>query len=419
MLGLQFIRDNPDVVRQALARRDSNAPLDELLELDEKARKLRSAMESRRAEQKRLSQEKPTDEMRIQLTELKGQIQQEEAQVTTLDSEISELMLRIPNLPAETTPDGKSAEDNVVVRTEGKAPEFAFAPKTHDDLGEAMGLLDFDRGTKIAKARFAVLKGPLARMERALENYCLDMGEANGYLRIDPPFLVSRTSLFSSGHLPKFEEDLFKTDDDLFLNPTAEVALTNLYRDEILEAGQLPMKHVAYSPSWRREAGAAGKDTRGYIRLHQFDKVELYKYVRPETALDELETLLADAEKVVKSLGLHYRILALCAGDMGFSMEKTYDIEAWAPGLGRWLEISSCSSAATFQARRANLRFREGPQGKPQFIATLNGSGLAMPRTIDAILETYQNQDGSVTVPDVLRPYMGGLKEFGPGGSQL
>ena len=410
MLGLQFIRDNPDVVRQGLARRHADLSLlEKLLELDVAARQQRSAMESRRAEQKNLSTGKPDDAMRAKLGDLKAQIQADEARVNALDAQIEELLLKIPNLPADSVPDGESDKDNQVVRVEGEAPKFDFEPKTHYDLGEALGLFDFERAAKIAKARFAVLKGPLARLEKALEVYCLDMGEGNGYLRIDPPFLVSRTSLIASGHLPKFEEELFGTSDDLYLNPTAEVALTNLYRDEILDANQLPMRHVAYSPSWRREAGAAGKDTRGYIRLHQFDKVELYKYVRPETALDELETLLADAETVVKSLGLHYRVLALCAGDFGFAMEKTYDIEAWAPGLGRWLEISSCSSAATYQARRANIRFRDGAQGKPQFLATLNGSGVAMPRTLDAIMETYQNADGSITVPEVLRPYMGGM----------
>ena len=298
------------------------------------------------------------------------------------------------------------------VRTGGNKPHFAFTPKPHHELGDALGIFDFERAAKISGARFAVLRGVGPRLQRALALWFLDAAQRNGYHEVSPPYLVRREAMVGTANLPKFESEAFHADGDLFLIPTAEVPLTNLYREEILDGAQLPIKHVAWTPCFRSEAGAAGKDTRGYIRLHQFEKVEVVEFTTPETSLDELESLVAHAERLLQDLGLHYRVLSMCTADLGFAQWKKYDLEAWCPGMDRFLEVSSCSVFADFQARRANIRYRPAPGERPRFVHTLNGSALALPRVLDAVLETYQQEDGSVVVPDVLRPYMAGTERI-------
>jgi seryl-tRNA synthetase len=302
----------------------------------------------------------------------------------------------------------------VVVRTWGTPATFDFEPRPHHELGEALGIFDFERAAKLSGARFAVLRGDGARLQRALITFFLDVATVDhGYTEVAPPYLVRRECMTGTANLPKFEDEAYRTDDDLFLIPTAEVPVTNLYRDEILDGNALPISHVAHTPCWRREAGAAGKDTRGYIRLHQFDKVEMVRFTTPERSLDELELLTGHAESLLQRLGISYRVLLMCSGDMGFAQWKKYDVEAWAPGMQRWLEVSSCSVFGDFQARRAGIRYRPAPGERPQYVHTLNGSGLALPRTLDAVLETYQQRDGTVLIPDALRPYMGGKERIG------
>jgi seryl-tRNA synthetase len=300
------------------------------------------------------------------------------------------------------------------VRTWGTPAEFDFEPRTHYEIGEALGIFDFERAAKISGARFAVLRGDGARLQRALSTFFLDVATIeHGYTEVAPPYLVRRSAMVGAGQLPKFESDAYKTDDDLFLIPTAEVPVTNLYRDEILDGTLLPIAHVALTPCWRREAGAAGKDTRGYIRMHQFDKVEMVRFTTPDRSLDELELLTSHAEALLQRLGLAYRVLLMCSGDMGFAQWKKYDVEAWVPGMQRWLEVSSCSTFGDFQARRAQIRYRAAPGDRPQYVHTLNGSGLPAGRILDAVLETFQQADGSVLVPPALQPYMGGLQRLG------
>ena len=412
MIALQRIRDEPELIREGARLKGEPAPVDEILELDEQARALRADMESLRAEQNRETKEirgKPTDEQRERLAGFKRQIQEAEESLGALEAQLAALLLVVPNPPHPSVPVGTSDADNVTVRTWGEPARFDFTPRPHHELGEALGIFDFERAAKISGARFAVLRGDGARLQRALVTYMLDLATTrHGYSEVAPPYLVRREAMVGTGNLPKFEDDAFHTDGDMFLIPTAEVPVTNLYREEILDGDLLPIRHVAFTPCWRREAGAAGKDTRGYVRLHQFDKVELVKFVDPETSLDELEGLVGDAEAVLQGLGIHYRVLLMCTGDMGFAQWKKYDLEAWCPGMDRWLEVSSCSVFADFQARRADIRYRPAPQAKPRFVHTLNGSALAVPRTFDAVLETYQQADGSVVIPEVLRGYMGG-----------
>ncbi|MEA2671363.1 MAG: seryl-tRNA synthetase [Chloroflexota bacterium] len=418
MIALQRIRDEPELIREGARLKGDPAPVDEILELDEQARALRAGMEAMRAEQNRESRAirgRPTDEQRERLGGFKRRIQEAEEALGSLEARIHELLLVVPNPPHPSVPVGTSDADNVTVRTWGDPAEFPFIPRPHHDLGDLLGIFDFERAAKISGARFAVLRGEGARLQRALATYMLDMATTrNGYSEVAPPYLVRREAMVGTGNLPKFEDDAFHTDGDMFLIPTAEVPVTNLYREEILDGEQLPIRHVAFTPCWRREAGAAGKDTRGYIRLHQFDKVELVKFVEPESSLDELEGLVADAESVLQGLGIHYRVLLMCTGDMGFAQWKKYDIEAWCPGIERWLEVSSCSVFGDFQARRADIRYRPAAQARPRFVHTLNGSALAVPRTFDAVLETYQQEDGSVVVPEVLRGYMGGRERLSP-----
>jgi seryl-tRNA synthetase len=417
MLGLNFIRENPELVRQGALRKGEPAPIDEILTLDQQHRQLLGEEESARGEMNSRSANLgpgQVESLRAELSQLKGRIQRLQEERRLIQEQLSELLLLVPNLPHESVPLGTTDDDNLVVRTFGEPPRFDFQPKPHYELGNALGIFDFERAVKIAGSRFAVLKGEGARLERGLAQLMLDIAtREHGYTEISPPYLVSRECMVGTGNLPKFEVDAFHVvEGDRFLIPTAEVPVTNLYRDEILPGDQLPIRHVAWTPCWRSEAGAPGKDTKGYIRLHQFTKVELVKFVRPESSLDELEGLVADAESVLQALGLHYRVRLMCAGDMGFAQWKKYDIDAWAPGMNRFLEVSSCSVFGDFQARRASIRFRPA-QGKPEFVHTINGSALALPRTFDCVLESYQTERGSVRIPERLQPYLGGLSEIG------
>jgi seryl-tRNA synthetase len=332
-----------------------------------------------------------------------------------LRAELDDLLLRVPNLFHESVPVGEGEQDNVVFRDWGSKADLGFAPRTHYDLGEALGIMDFERAAKVAGSRFAFLIGEGARLERALAQFMLDVHtREHGYTEIWPPMLVNSASMTGTANLPKFGADAFKVEGhDLWLVPTSEVPLTNLHREEILDGDRLPLKYTAYTPCFRSEAGAAGKDTRGFIRLHQFSKVEMVKLTTAETSMDEFEKLTADAEDILQRLGLHYQVMVMCTGDMGFAQYKKYDLNAWCPGLGRYLEVSSCSVFADFQAMRANMRYRSARGAPPRFVHTINGSGLALTRTIDAIIETYQRPDGTITVPEVLRPYMGGLEVIG------
>ncbi len=418
MLSLQFIRDHADVVRESLRKRGEAAPVEEILELDVRRRQLLQKLEAMRAEQNRASGEiakakdKSTVADRItEMRQLSQRIKDMGPTIKDIEERLGQLLLLVPNVPDESVPVGMDESANVEVRSWGEPRQFDFQPLPHWDLGEGLGIMDFERAAKISGARFAVLKGLGARLERALTSFMLDLhtGE-HGYTEIMPPYLVRRECMVGTGQLPKFEEDAYRTDpDDLFLVPTAEVPVTNLYRDEILDASQLPIYHVAYTACFRREAGSAGRDTRGLIRVHQFDKVELVKFVEPSSSYDELEKLLANAETVLKRLELPYRVSLMCTGDLGFTAAKKYDPEVWMPGQGRYVEISSCSNFADFQARRANIRYRPEAGAKTEFVHTLNGSGLAVGRTVAAVLENYQMSDGSIVIPDALRPYMGGL----------
>ncbi|MGD1054074.1 MAG: serine--tRNA ligase [Candidatus Dormibacteria bacterium] len=418
MIPLQDLRDDPDRFRRGAELKHEAAPVDEILELDVRARRLRNEVESAQAERRRASSAirgAPTDEQRAELAELKAKMQSGEAELGELEGRIQSLLLYVPNPPHESAPIGPDESGNVPIRTGGEPRHFDFEPRPHFELGDRLGIFDFERAAKISGARFAILRGEGARLQRGLIAWMLDVAtREHGYTEILPPYLVRRECMVGTAQLPKFEDDAYRTDDDLFLVPTAEVPVTNLYREEILDGALLPICHVAYTACWRREAGAAGKDTRGYIRLHQFDKVEMVRFTRPETSLDELELLTHQAESILERLGIHYRVLSMCTGDMGFAQWKKYDVEAWAPGMRRWLEVSSCSVFGDFQARRANIRYRPAAGERPRFVHTLNGSGLAVPRVLDAVLETYQREDGSVDIPEPLRYYMGGVERLVP-----
>lgn len=418
MYDLRSLRDNLDAVREQLGPRAHDVAWEDLRKLIQERRSLTALVEDLRHQLKKGSDEvaklkrekQPADAVVAQMKALGDRIKEAEENLRGIEERVGDLALRIPNLPHASVPVGADSSDNREVRRSGQAPAFEFTPKAHWDLGEALGILDFERATKIAGARFAVLTGLGARLERALINYMLDLHTGrHGYREVLPPFMVNRAAMTGTGQLPKFEEDLFRLrDEDYFLIPTAEVPLTNLHRDEILADAQLPIRYTAHTPCFRREAGSYGKDTRGLIRLHQFNKVELVAFARPEQSYEELERLTQAAEAVLQNLGLHYRVVSLCTGDLGFSAAKTYDLEVWLPSQQTYREISSCSNFEAFQARRANIRYRK-PDGKSDFLHTLNGSGLAVGRTLVAILENYQQPDGSVLIPDVLRPYVGGL----------
>lgn len=417
MLDIKLIRKEPERVRQALARRGEDLPIDELLQKDAEWRDALAEVEKLKAlrnkasdEIGRLKREKQdASEAIVEMKRVSEAIRDLDAKVKSLEEEIEQLLLVIPNIPHESVPDGFTEEENVEVRRWGEPREFAFEPKPHWEIGTALDILDFERGAKVTGARFTFLKGAGAKLERALINFMIDLHtEEHGYTEVWPPFLANRDSMTGTGQLPKFTEDMFQAEGtEYFLIPTAEVPVTNMYRDEILDGRELPIKHVAFSACFRAEAGAHGRDTRGLIRQHQFNKVELVKFVRPEDSYDELESLVRDAETVLQRLGLPYRVTMMCAGDVGFTAAKKYDPEVWMPSYGRYVEISSCSNFEDFQARRANIRFRREPGAKAEFVHTLNGSGVAIGRTVAAILENYQEADGSVVVPEVLRPYMG------------
>jgi seryl-tRNA synthetase len=418
VLSLEFIRKNPDAVRRAAELKGESAPVDEILELDRQWREHLTVAESARHQQNQLSKQyaatkDPTDLRNAK--EVGEESKREMSEAEVIKRALDELLLRVPNIFHESVPIGETEADNVVVREWGTKPDLSFAPRTHYDLGEALGILDFERAARVAGSRFAYLIDEGARLERALVQFMLDVHtREHGYTEVWPPMLVNSASMVGTANLPKFADAAFKIEDrDLWLIPTAEVPVTNLHREEILDGDRLPLKYVAYAPSWRTEAGAAGKDTRGFIRLHQFSKVELVKVTSAETSMDEFEQLTRDAEVILQRLSLHYRALAMCTGDMGFAQYKKYDLEAWAPGLDRYLEVSSCSTFNDFQAMRANIRYRPGRGASPKFAHTINGSGLALPRTLDAIIETYQRSDGMIAVPEVLKPYMGGVELIG------
>jgi len=416
MLSLSFIREHPDLVAEGARKKGEPAPVDEILRLDKQRRETLSRLEQLKAEQNRRSaaMAKARDEAAIDaLRGLKDEVKALEQQLAPIDGRLNALLLEVPNPPDASVPEGKDASANPTIREWGLDRKLSFSAKSHYELGERLGLFDFERGVKVATSRFYFLKGAGARLERALLNFMIDLHlREHEYIEVFPPFLLNRAAMTGTGQLPKFEDDAFRIEKkDLFLVPTAEVPVTNMYREEILTAAALPIKHVAWSTNFRSEAGAAGKDTRGYIRLHQFNKVELVKFVEPERSSAELELLVRDAEDVLQRLEIPYRVILLCTGDMGFGQSKTYDLEAWSPGENRFLEVSSCSNYNDFQARRANIRYRR-KDGKVEFVHTLNGSGLALPRTVVAILENYQQADGSVIVPEALRPFMRGLESI-------
>jgi len=425
MLDLRYVVGNLDEVRRKLARRGGQVDLAPIAALAAERRDLLVAVEGLRQQQNQANDEmrklaRSPDalaEARTRLRLVADSIKEKDARLKLVEEALEEQLAGLPNLPSDSVPDGTSAEQNVVVRSWGVKPAFDFVPKEHADLGEALGILDFDRAAKISGARFAVYFGAAARLERALIAFMLDLHTSRGYREVLPPFLVNRASYVGTGQFPKFEPDVFAVKDhDLFLVSTAEIPVTNLRRDEILDAAELPVRYAAYSPCFRSEAGSYGKDTRGLIRQHQFQKVELVKLCRPESSYEEHEGLLADAEEVLRRLGLHYRVSLLCAGDMGFGAAKCYDLEVWLPGQGAYREISSVSNFEDFQARRAKIRYRpakdEGKGDKPRLVHTLNGSGLAVGRTVVALLENGQKADGSIDLPEVLWPYLGGLRRI-------
>lgn len=424
MLDLKWVRDHLDIVQEALEHRNSKVDLSRFKELDASRREVIVEVEQLKNRRNVVSGEiaklkkagEPAEDKIVAMRELGDKIKQFDERLAEIEEELSRILLDIPNIPDKSVPIGLDESANVVVRTWGEKPTFDFEPKPHWDTGIDLGILDFERASKIAKARFVLYWNLGARMERSLLNLMLDTHTGkHGYTEVFPPILVNSASLTGTGQLPKFKEDLFKVEgEDLYLIPTAEVPVTNIHRDEVLSAEDLPRYYCAYTPCFRSEAGAYGKDTRGLIRHHQFNKVELVKFVNPQTSYDELEKLTANAEAILQALNIHYRVVALSTGDMGFSSAKTYDIEVWLPGFGGYREISSCSNFEDFQARRANIRFRENPKAKPQFVHTLNGSGLAIGRTVAAVLENYQQADGTVRIPEVLKPYMGGAEVITP-----
>ncbi len=423
MLDIKFLRDHFEEAQRRLATRGASIDLAPFGELDRARRDLLGESEALKAEKNRVSAliGKTKDKSAVQgeiarMKEVSARIKELDDTLKGVEEKLQGMLYLVPNIPHEECPVGASEEENREVRSWGTPPSFSFDPKPHWEIGEALGILDFERAGKITGARFSLLKGAGARLERALISFMLDLHiEEHKYIEILPPFMVNRDSMTGTGQLPKFEDDLFHTEGpDYFLIPTAEVPVTNIHRDEILAGGELPLCYTAYTPCFRREAGSYGKDTRGLIRQHQFNKVELVKFVRPEDSDAELEKLLGHAEEVLRRLGLPYRVVDLCTGDIGFSAARTFDIEVWLPAQGTYREISSCSNFRDFQARRASIRFRREEGARPEYVHTLNGSGLAVGRTLVAILENYQREDGSVLIPEPLRPYMGGAETIGP-----
>ncbi len=416
MLDLKFIRENPDVVKKAVKDKREKADIDALLALDVKRREMITETETKRAQQNKVTQQiaelkknkqDATDVIK-EMRDLSDSIKAQAEELKDIEQKIHDILIWVPNIPHETVPVGSEA-DNVEVKRWGDIPDLGFKPLPHHEIAEKLDIIDFNRASRMSGSFFVSYRGLGAKLERALINFMIDLHvEKHGYTEILPPFVVRRDTMFGTGQLPKLEEDMYHAQvDDLFLIPTAEVPVTNLHREEMLQGEDLPIKYTAYTPCFRREAGAYGKDTRGLMRIHQFNKVEMVKFVKPETSYDELESLLGNAEEVLQLLKLPYRVLTLATGDLSFAAAKCYDIEVWAAGIEKWLEVSSCSNFEDFQSRRANIRMRRAKGDKPEYPHTLNGSGLALPRTVIAILENYQQPDGSIVIPEVLRDYMG------------
>jgi seryl-tRNA synthetase len=418
VLDLTLIREEPDFVKAEISKLNSEAPIDRIVELDKQRRALLQEVEvlrqRRNAVSKEIGKMKEQAERQAKIIEMRqvgDRISTLDQQLRQVEAELNEALLWVPNLPHASVPLGPDEDHNVIVRQEGELREFDFDPLPHWDLGPMLGIIDFERGVKLSGTRFYLLRGPGARLQRALITWMLDMHiHQHGYTEIYPPLMVKREIQVGAAQLPKFADNIYHdVEDDFWFIGTAEVAITNVHRDEILDGAELPLKYVAYTPCFRREKFSAGRDVRGIKRGHQFDKVEMYKFTTPETSYDELERLLSDAEDICRGLDIPYRVVQMCTGDLGFQAAKKYDLELWAPGCQEWLEVSSCSNCESFQARRANVRYRPEEGTKPEFVHTLNGSGLALPRVMIAVLENYQQQDGSVVVPEVLRPYMGGI----------
>ncbi|HZP25709.1 MAG TPA: serine--tRNA ligase [Dehalococcoidia bacterium] len=433
MLPLNLVREHPEVVREALAKRHTEAPLDEILALDASRRAILTEVEALRAERNAISKEigalvqqlrdesvpqkerihaqHRRDDLTARSTFLGEQLESKEAALREQEQQLNLLLLQVPNVPDERVPVGTDESENVVVRQWGEPKQFDFKARPHWELGESLGIIDFERGIKLAGSRFYVLRGAGARLERALIQWMLDSNTSRGYTEVYTPAMVKEESMWSGGWLPKFAENMYHdAEEDYWWLPTAEVALTNLHRSEVLEGESIPLHYAAYTPCFRREKMSAGRDVRGIKRGHQFDKVELYKLVAPEASGEALDTMVGDVEALCRALEIPYRIVQLCTGDLGFNAAITYDIELWAPGSDEWLEVSSCSNCSDFQARRANIRFRRDKKARPEYLHTLNGSGMALPRTLIAVMETYQQADGTIAVPATLRPYMGGLQ---------
>ena len=414
MISIELIRRNPDMVRDAMRKRAADVAIDEILSLDEERRSLIVRADALRARRNEVSREMGRSKDRPQelIEEMRNagsQIRELEERLRSTDEKLDGLLLRVPNIPDESAPVGPDESANVVVKTVGELPSFDFEPEAHWDIAERLGIIDFERGVRLAGSRFFVLRGLGAKLQRALISFMLDMHvERHGYTEVYLPYLINRDTALASGHLPGFQEEMYHDDeDDLWMVPTAEAAITSLHRDEILSAEDLPRYYVAHTPCWRREKASAGRDTRGIMRVHQFDKVEMYKFVEPQRSGEELDSLVAAAEAVVAALEIPYRVLELATGDMASPAVKAYDVEMWAPGADRWLEVSSCSNCTDFQARRGRIRYRPEAGARPRLVHTLNGSGLALPRVIISILENYQQADGSVSIPEALRPYTG------------
>ena len=419
MIDVKLLREHPHIVREALMKRNTVAPVDEILSLDEKRRALLRETEELRARRNTVSRRiaglKSGGERQALIEEMRdvgARIKTLDADLHVIQSDLNAALLQVPNVPHPDTPVGADESENPLVRTEGTPREFDFEPLAHWELGPVLGIIDFERGVKLSGTRFYVLKGLGARLQRALIAWMLELHTSeHGYTEAYLPFIVKEVCMWGAGQLPKFRDNLYHdVEDDVWLVPTAEVPLTNLHRDEILAADDLPLRYAAYTPCFRREKMSAGKDTRGIKRGHQFDKVEMYKFTRPEDSDDELYAMLDSAEEVCRLLAIPHRVVQLCTGDLGFSAALSFDVEMWAPGCGEWLEVSSCSNCTDFQARRANIRYRPKPGAKPEFVHTLNGSGLALPRVMIAVMENYQQRDGSILIPEVLRPYMGGIE---------
>ena len=426
MLDIKFVRENPDLVDKACeSRQNAHWDREKFFELDEERRSVIAEVESLQAERNAVSKQigllmregkkEEAEAAKEQVAANKDRIAELDQRRGEVEEELTALVAAIPNIPDASVPYGKDDSDNPEVRKWGEPTQFDFEPKAHWDLGPELGMIDFDRGVKLAGTRFYLLGGMGARMERALINFMIDTHNQAGFKEWWPPVITNQDSLFGTGQLPKFEEDLYHVQPDLYLIPTAEVQLTNIHRDEILDASQLPLLYTAFTPCFREEAGSAGRDTRGIIRVHQFDKVEMVKFAKPEDSMNQLESMVQEAEKILQLLGLPYHVVTLCTGDIGFSACKCYDIEVWLPSYNAYKEISSCSNCWDFQARRANIRYKDPAEFKgTRLVHTLNGSGLAVGRTMAAIMENYQNADGSITVPEALRPYMGGIEVIRP-----